>query len=277
MPLIIMVGGPSAGKTTSAKKIINYIEKEKGKKCYLINEETFNLNKSEAYNDSTAEKIHRAKLKSEVEKLLDDNCVVIIDSLNYIKGYRYELFCLVRNFKTRHCIVYCKNELEICSKLNGINNEYPEDLHKDLYSRMEEPNSNNRWDNPLFMIYFEEEPEYELIYNSLFEGKRPRDPVSAKPEIAFDSSFLHELDGICQGIVNEILQQQLGNANIVESIKIKNENEENYVYLKKIFSALELKKLKIEYIKICKIHPPKNKQGMIKNFIEYINTVQDRY
>ena len=215
MPLIIMVGGPCSGKTTAAKKLKEYIEKEKNKKCYIINEEEFKLNKSESYKDSTSEKIHRAKLKSETEKLLDDNTVVILDSLDYIKGYRYELFCLVRNFKTRHCIVYCKNELEICQKLNTINNEYSDELLKDLYSRMEEPNSNNRWDNPLHMIYFEENPDYEMIYNCLFEGKRPREPVSAKPEIPFDSSFLHELDSICQEIVNEILQHQLGNSNIV--------------------------------------------------------------
>lgn len=277
MPLIIIVGGPCSGKTSASNKLKEYIEKEKKKKCYIINEETFLLNKMEAHKDSTSEKIHRAKLKSETEKLLDDNCVVILDSLNYIKGYRYELYCLVRNFKTRHCIVYCKTEKEICQKLNTINSEYTDDLLLDLYSRMEEPIPTNRWDNPLHFVYFEENPDYEGIFNCLFEGKRPRDPVSAKPEIPFDSGFLHELDSICQEIVNEILQQQLGNANIVESIRIKNNEEDNFVYLKKIFSALELKRLKAEFIKISKIHPPKNKQGMIKNFIEYINTVQDRY
>lgn len=277
MPLIIMVGGPCSGKTTAANKLKEFIETEKHKKCYIVNEEAFQIVKTEAYKDSASEKINRAKLKSETEKLLDDNNVVIIDSLNYIKGYRYELYCLVRNFKTRHCIVYCKSEKEICQKLNEMNSEYPMDLLNDLYSRMEEPNPSNRWDNPLHMVYFEENPDYDGIYNCLFEGKRPRDPVSAKPEIQYDSSFLHELDSICQEIINEILAQQLGNANIVESIKIKNNDEENFIYLKKIFSAIELKKLKAEYIKICKIHPPKNKQGMIKNFIEYINTVQDRY
>lgn len=277
MPLIIMVGGPCSGKSSAAIKLKEYIEKEKNKKCHIINEEEFQLNKIEAYKDSASEKIHRAKLKSETEKLLDDNSVVILDSLNYIKGYRYELYCLVRNFKTRHCIVYCKTEKEICQKMNTIKSEYTEDLLLDLYSRMEEPIPSNRWDNPLHFVYFEENPDYEGIFNCLFEGKRPRDPVSTKPEIPFDSGFLHELDSICQEIVNEILQQQLGNFNIVESIRIKNNDEDNYIYLKKIFSAVELKKLKAEFIKICKIHPPKNKQGMIKNFIEYINTVQDRY
>jgi protein KTI12 len=274
MPLVVMVGGPTSGKTFNATKIKDYLEKEKGKEVILINEEYLGTNlREECYKDSNSEKIHRAKLKSEAEKFLDDKTVVILDSLNYIKGYRYELYCLVRNFKTRHCLVYCKSDLDTCMKLNILaNNVYSETLLKDLYSRMEEPNSNNRWDNPLQTIYPQEEPPYDDIYNSLFEGKRPRDPVSTKPEQSFDSNFLYELDSTCQDIVNEILTQQLNN--IVECVKI---TEENYVYLKKVFSAVELKKLKQEYIKISKMHPPKNKQEMIKNFVEYLNTVQDRY
>ena len=100
-----MVGGPCSGKTFLAKKIEEYINNEKKKKVILINEEFLGLNKEEFYKDSTTEKMIRAKLKSECERNLDDETVVILDSLNYIKGYRYELFCLVRNFKTRHCLV----------------------------------------------------------------------------------------------------------------------------------------------------------------------------
>jgi len=53
--------------------------------------------KSDYYKDPQMEKILRASLKSNVEKLIDKNRVVIIDSLNYIKGFRYELYCLARN------------------------------------------------------------------------------------------------------------------------------------------------------------------------------------
>lgn len=272
MPLIVIVGGPCSGKTTIATKLKEYISKEKNKEVILINEEALSLNKQASYSDSTAEKILRANLKSEVEKHLDDNVVVILDSMNYIKGYRYELHCLARNFKTRHCTVFNKTQLEICQKLNSECKTYTDDLLVDLYSRMEEPNQNNRWDNPLQVIYFEEEIPYEAIYGTLFEGKRPRDPVPSKSDPSFDSNFLYELDNTCQNIVNEILTQQANN--IVQSVKI---GDNNYIYLKKNFSALELKKLKQEYIKISKLHPPKNKAEMIKNFVEFINTVQDRY
>jgi protein KTI12 len=154
MPLIVMVGGPCSGKTLNANKIKQYFEKEKGKQVFLINEEYLGItNREDCYKDSTSEKMHRAKLKSEAEKYLDDKCVVILDSLNYIKGYRYELFCIVRNLKTRHCLVYCKTDLEICIKMNSLTAgenqkegcRYTDELLKDLYSRMEEPNSNSNF------------------------------------------------------------------------------------------------------------------------------------
>lgn len=147
MPLVLMVGGPSSGKTQLALKIKCYLENEKGKEVILINEESLKVIKEECYNSSTSEKMHRAKLKSEVEKHLDDKSVVILDSLNYIKGYRYELYCLVRNFKTRHCLVYSKLDLETCSKYNTYSNTYSESLLKDLYSRMEEPNASSKYWN----------------------------------------------------------------------------------------------------------------------------------
>ena len=146
-----MVGPPCSGKTFNALKIKSYLEKEKGKEVFLINEEYLSSIKEEAYKDSTSEKMHRAKLKSEAEKFLDDKCVVILDSLNYIKGYRYELYCIVRNLKTRHCLVYCQTDLDTCLKLNiNQNNElnsgcpYSEELLRDLFSRMEIPNSNSK-------------------------------------------------------------------------------------------------------------------------------------
>jgi len=144
MPLVLMVGGPSSGKTQLAIKIKDFLEKEKGKEVILINEEYLKVIKEECYSTPTSEKMHRAKLKSEVEKYLDDKSVVILDSLNYIKGYRYELFCLVRNFKTRHCLVYSKLDLDTCLKYNSYSNSYPETLLKDLYSRMEEPNASSK-------------------------------------------------------------------------------------------------------------------------------------
>ena len=78
----------------------------------MINEEILGLSKSQYLSDPTQEKILRASMKSNVEKFLDPQRIVILDSMNYIKGYRYELYCLARNAMTTLCLVYCDTDLQ---------------------------------------------------------------------------------------------------------------------------------------------------------------------
>ena len=76
----------------------------------------------------------RASLKSNVEKYIDSQRVVILDSMNYIKGFRYELFCLARAAKTTICLVYCDTDPEVARKnaeKGGYENAFPPELFTD--------------------------------------------------------------------------------------------------------------------------------------------------
>ena len=100
MPLIIFCGIPGSGKTQRALNIKKYFEEKYNLPVIHINEENMSMNKNEAYKgifsiiivmntkfiDATAEKMTRGFLKSNVEKNLDKKVIVIVDSLNYIKG-----------------------------------------------------------------------------------------------------------------------------------------------------------------------------------------------
>lgn len=269
MPLVVMVGGPCSGKTYFANKIKEYYE-SKGNTIHLINEESLNVSKKDCYADSQSERTHRSHIKSEVEKNISDNTITIVDSLNYIKGSRYEFFCLVRNLKTKHCVIYIKTPLEKCIENNEKEKLYEVDLLKDLYSRMEEPIGSNRWDCPLYVVYPDDEIPFDDLNVSLFEGRKLKEPQSTKSEISFDTNFLFHLDKNCQDVVNSILDQQ-------ETITGNFEIEDIKFSLSKKFTAVQLKKIKMEFIKISKVHPPKDKKETIKNFIEYIITVQNRY
>ena len=63
----------------------------------------------------------RGKIKFEVEKNLLDGVIVIADSMNYIKGYRYQMFCIAREVKTTYCVVYCNSTHEKCRQFNALN------------------------------------------------------------------------------------------------------------------------------------------------------------
>lgn len=108
MPLIIVAGRPCVGKTTVANRIKAHFEAENiFEEVVLINEESLSLSKTLSYSTSNHEKSLRGALKSAMEHaLVKSNRLVILDALNYIKGYRYEIYCTTRTARTPHCIVW---------------------------------------------------------------------------------------------------------------------------------------------------------------------------
>merc|ERR1719481_2301229 len=88
MPLVVVTGLPSSGKTTAVRTLASWLE-ENGRKVDIVQEEALlgGLNKDEVFRESKEEKSVRGRLKSEVIRLLSRDGVVICDGLNYIKGF----------------------------------------------------------------------------------------------------------------------------------------------------------------------------------------------
>ena len=57
--------------------------------------------------------------------------------MNYIKGFRYELFCIARTCKTPHCVVYVNADIYTVKEFNEKTKTYSEELLQDLWNRME--------------------------------------------------------------------------------------------------------------------------------------------
>lgn len=97
MPLIIIVGCPSSGKSTRAKELQDFFESQKQKVVHVISEneivKSSGMLKNDVYESSQKEKVIRADLKSNSLRKLNKNDLVIIDGGNYIKGFRYEIYC----------------------------------------------------------------------------------------------------------------------------------------------------------------------------------------
>ncbi|MEQ2276845.1 kti12, chromatin associated, partial [Xenotaenia resolanae] len=108
-------------------------------------------------------------------KVNKDN-IVILDSLNYIKGYRYELFCLTKHAQTPHCLVHCLTSGEDSSSWNKNREaaeQYSQDIFEALVQRFEAPDSRNRWDSPLFTVLKDDILPLEAISDALFKRKAP--------------------------------------------------------------------------------------------------------
>lgn len=119
-------GRPCTGKTSFANKLQEFLQAA-GKEVVLVNEESLNISKKEGYKSSAREKDTRGNLKSEMEHALTPDCFVILDSLNYIKGYRYELYCTARTARTPHCVVWVGCEESKSNEWNEARNKASDD------------------------------------------------------------------------------------------------------------------------------------------------------
>jgi protein KTI12 len=73
-------------------------------KVHLINDQTLGVSRS-VYHTARAEKDARAEEYSAVKRVLSRDDIVIADGMNYIKGFRYQLYCEAKALQTPSCVV----------------------------------------------------------------------------------------------------------------------------------------------------------------------------
>nr|XP_057931869.1 protein KTI12 homolog isoform X2 [Doryrhamphus excisus] len=211
MPLIIMCGYPCSGKTRRTEELKAYFEQNTNRKVHVLADSVLVVEKNDVYADSQKEKQVRAALKAEVERKVNKDDIVILDSLNYIKGYRYELFCLIKHAQTPHCLVYCLTSDDVSSAWNASRDpeaQYTQDIFDALVLRFEPPDSRNRWDSPLFTILQDDDLQFEAIADAIFKRKAPPPNQSTQSQPLSSANFLYELDKITQDVLMAIFNAQ---------------------------------------------------------------------
>ncbi|KAG4216576.1 hypothetical protein PC116_g34943, partial [Phytophthora cactorum] len=123
MPLIIVTGLPTSGKTTRAKQLHNYLSERIADssspaaakyRLHLISDQTLSISRSvydlsatpaHTRSANASEKDARAAIYGATKRVLSDRDIVILDGLNYIKGWRYQLFCEAKAVRTPSCVL----------------------------------------------------------------------------------------------------------------------------------------------------------------------------
>ncbi|KAL2160545.1 hypothetical protein VTH06DRAFT_1233 [Thermothelomyces fergusii] len=157
MPLIIITGLPTSGKTTRARQLYDYLsarlasqsssssssssspppphqpQQEQQKqpqspppkpsasprppyRLHLISDSTLSIPRTvydlspaslpaHVRSANAAEKDARAAVYGAVKRVLSPRDIVILDGLNYIKGWRYQLYCEAKNVRTGSCVL----------------------------------------------------------------------------------------------------------------------------------------------------------------------------
>lgn len=271
MPLVVLCGIPCSGKTRRCRELVNYLEQHyPDQTIHLVGDEEDN--KSKHYVSSREEKTQRASLKSRVERLLTRESLVILDSLNYIKGYRYELYCLSKHLLTPHCVVFCDTPLETAKEWNCGGESlqsYSPELLDELGMRFEPPDSRNRWDYPLFVLYPDDPLPSENICDALFHRKPPPPNQSTQSQPLSESSFLHELDRMTQEVVRVAMDAQRSNAT-GWCVTVSGSQEK--LVLPRHVTMAELRQLRKQFIAYSKQHPVDSSCSNITTlFVQYIN------
>ncbi|KAG9017495.1 hypothetical protein FRB90_001088 [Tulasnella sp. 427] len=157
MALVTISGYPASGKTYRAEQLRTYFEGRFSAPNYdgprfkviVISDDSLGVDRS-AYDDSRSEKPARGAAFTALTRNLGKDTIVIMDGMNYIKGFRYQMHCAGREAQVR------------------------------MSTRFEEPNSMARWDSPLFTVSSTDEMPLDAIWATVMTGaKAPTN--NAKP------------------------------------------------------------------------------------------------
>ena len=188
MPCLILTGNPCVGKSTLAQLIQQRVQwnnndnnNKTAKKSWgmdrvvIVNEATACPGRTltQCYATTAAEKQTRGAVKAAFDRAVADasacekkeKVLIVLDSLNYIKGFRYELHCISKAAGQQHGVIWVLNSLQVAKEWNQQRRRqqqqqqndnmdlcYSDELMDELMQRYEPPDERNRWDKPLYKM-----------------------------------------------------------------------------------------------------------------------------
>ncbi|VDM32960.1 unnamed protein product [Hydatigera taeniaeformis] len=156
MPLILLCGYPCSGKTVVTMMLAGLL-REQNLDCAVEVISEAAVARAISPNDSSEQDpriaiFTNASLEKQLRSQINSTLCVLVDANNYIKGYRYEMYCVAKALRQQQAVVYCTTSEATCRANNAQAARYPQELFTDLVNRFEPPNGVSRWDSPLYEI-----------------------------------------------------------------------------------------------------------------------------
>ncbi|KAI6103620.1 chromatin associated protein KTI12 [Pisolithus sp. B1] len=265
MALITISGYPSSGKSQRAAQLKRHLESRLADPSYtgpslsvvLLSDDTLNIDRS-SYNDSRSEKPARGTLFTAVQRNLAQNTIVIVDSLNYIKGFRYQMYCAAREIKVRVCTVYVLATPDLCKQWNNERTDrkaYVPETLANLVQRYEEPSSMVRWDSPLFTVsWTDEDVPADDVWRTITEGvvKPPNTGTQAVAKAPTDAlrTLEHTTASIASALVSE--QANSGSLGGTTTITLSSTLKVRITLPPRNVTLSELQRLKRQFVTLHK-------------------------
>ncbi|PGH23084.1 hypothetical protein AJ80_02858 [Polytolypa hystricis UAMH7299] len=221
--LILLTGYPCSGLTHRARQLAKLLQdlqdslpQKPRYKIQIVGSHDA-AHPRTTYDAGKAEKQARAVVYARVKRALSKDTIVICDGMNYIKGWRYQVWCEGKAAATTSCVVHVGTPIGQCVANNEARlrkreqkqaesdnkgeeaekpetgdveqrrnpaeddgeEPYPPDLLQNLIFRYEEPSTMSRWDKPLFTVPWEDPtPPVEDIWTALTGIPIPKTPLT---------------------------------------------------------------------------------------------------
>jgi hypothetical protein len=114
------------------------------------------------------------------------------------------------------------------------------------------------------MLKITDKIPFDLVEKYTLSSKILKEPACVKSEVMVNPSEYYETDQICHEILNIIAAASVG-----DTIAYKGSKK---IKLARLISPVEAKKIRGDFLKICKTHPPKI-DTVANSFIDYIEMV----
>lgn len=251
MPLVLLCGLPGSGKSRRAEELRAALVSEGERRAFVVSEADVAGG--------------RAALRAAAERLLNQRDVVIVDAGSELKSFRYELYCLSKHAGTPHCLVLCPGG-------SALPDRPP----------LEPPDSQNRWDWPLFLA--PQDPAEPLplpeIRAALLERRPPPPNQSTRSQPLQAAGFLHQLDRLTQEVLSAVMAAQRDGAQAGQFIPVAMDGlagggrEPPGLLLNRPVSLAELSRLRRQFLSYAKMHPGEGEQNLPQlggMFLQYLS------
>ncbi|THH04705.1 hypothetical protein EW146_g10111 [Bondarzewia mesenterica] len=265
MALITISGYPCSGKTKRADQVKAGLEERLKDPSYegpslkvvVLSDDVLNVDRS-SYDDSRSEKSARGALFTAMQRQMGQDTILILDGMNYIKGFRYQMYCAARELKLRVCTVYVVATPESCKQWNeereGVK-AYNSETLDNLIQRFEEPSSMVRWDSPLFtVLWSDDDVPLDQIWKAVMEGnvKPPNAGTQAVSKAPTDA--LHTLEHISASTVSAIMAEQASSGGLggTVTLSLTSTTRPRITLPSRNITLSELQRLKRQFVTVHK-------------------------
>lgn len=221
MPLITFTGLPLLGKLRYVTDLVAALQakiaeaKQTGlpghNMSVVVHSDELLQIDPESYRTLALEKAVRGAQLAAVKRDLLRTTIVVLDSLSYIKGFRYQLYCEAKGLETPHCVVHVLNAVDTCLEWDARRGgAWDEALVRQLAMRYEEPNGATRWDAPLFAVAPSQGDalDADAVWDALVLRRAPPPNAATVVKPTAGNDFLQHLDASTAAVVRQVWQHQ---------------------------------------------------------------------